>query len=300
MKYLFVLLLTLSLTGCDKNDVSYKQTDMLEGKGVFTYQGYEPLSSKPVNVYYYVPENSDSTTPVLFALHGANRNAIDYRDAWITYAETNKAIIVAPEFSDAYYPGGDAYNLGNMFTDGDNPSATTLNPESEWTFSIIEPLFSYIKSVTPTSVSTYNMYGHSAGAQFLQKFILLDSATHLNKALASGAGWYTDIDTSIEFPYGLAESPLADINPSNYFAKKVLIQVGENDTDPNSPGLRHNSTVDLQGLTRYDRAIHFFNLSENAAATSSSTFNWELQTVPNATHEFTESIEQAAAWLMSE
>lgn len=66
MKYLFVLLLTLSLTGCDKNDVSYKQTDMLEGKGVFTYQGYEPLSSKPVNVYYYVPEKTATVLPLFY------------------------------------------------------------------------------------------------------------------------------------------------------------------------------------------------------------------------------------------
>src|SRR5690606_37870846 len=118
-------------SGCDKNDVSYKETDTLEGKGTFTYQGYAPLSSKPVNVYYFVPDNSDSSTPVLFVLHGANRNAVDYRDAWMSYAQNSKTIIVAPEFSDAYYPGGDAYNLGNIFTDGDNPSPSTLNPEQE-------------------------------------------------------------------------------------------------------------------------------------------------------------------------
>ncbi len=299
MKYLLLLLLSVSISGCDKNDVSYKKTDNLEGKGTFTYQDYAPLSSKPINVYYFVPDNSDSSTPVLFVLHGAGRNAVDYRNAWISYAQSNKTIIIAPEFSDAYYPGGDSYNLGNIFTDGDHPSSSTLNPEQEWTFSIIEPLFSYIKTITPTNVATYNMYGHSAGAQFLQKFVLIDSAIHLNKALAASAGWYTDVVTTIDFPYGLAQSPLADINSANYFSKKLLIMIGENDADPNSAGLRHNSTVDLQGLNRYDRAIHFFNISEQIANNSNSTFNWELQTVPNASHEFTESIDKAAEWLMT-
>ena len=84
--------------------------------------------------------------PILFSFHGASRNADDYRDFWINMANENEFMVFAPEFSSSNYPGlGDNYLMGNVFEDGDNPEAGELNSPNHWTFSVIEPLFEYIK-----------------------------------------------------------------------------------------------------------------------------------------------------------
>ena len=57
-------------------------------------------------------------------------------------ANENSFIVIAPEFSSEHYPElGDDYLMGNVYIDGDNPTTESRNPENEWTFSVIEPLF---------------------------------------------------------------------------------------------------------------------------------------------------------------
>lgn len=206
------------------------------------------LSGKKINIYYYIPPKISANTNILMVFHGAERNAIDYRNAWKTYAEAANWIVVAPEFTAENFPGGDGYNLGNMFVDGDNPNTSKLNPENEWLFSVIDLIFQFMKEKSGSKVESYNIYGHSAGAQVVQKFLMLPSSNHVNRAIISSAGWYTDPDVSISFPYGLKFSPLENLNFENYFSKKIRILICAKDNNPNDSELRRNSIVDLQGL----------------------------------------------------
>ena len=105
-------------------------------------------------------------------LHGGSRNANDYRDAFIEKSNSLGFIVVAPEFSHASFPGGDSYNLGNIFVDGDNPTSETLNPEYEWSFSIFDPLFTYVKDLTNNTSQTYDVFGNSAGGQVAHRLLL--------------------------------------------------------------------------------------------------------------------------------
>ena len=72
----------------------------------------------------------------------------------ISKANQYNFIVIVPEFSNTNFSGGDTYNLENVFIDGDNPSASTLNPEEAWTFSVIEPLIDYIKQNLNNNSST--------------------------------------------------------------------------------------------------------------------------------------------------
>ena len=45
---------------------------------------------------------------------------------YIDKANEYGVILIAPEFSDLDFPSGNAYNLGNIFIDGNNPSPETL------------------------------------------------------------------------------------------------------------------------------------------------------------------------------
>ena len=69
-----------------------------------------------------------------------NRNANTYRDTWINLADDKGIMIFSFEFPNAYYPNSISYQEGNIFNQNG-----VLNSEDKWSFSIIEPVFDYIK-----------------------------------------------------------------------------------------------------------------------------------------------------------
>lgn len=293
-----------SLLSCDSEDTPSDDPEEIievppgetlpEGNGVFNYIYTQEGYSKSLNVYYYLPNSYTTQAPILFVFHGTGRNADEYRDAMVSKANQFGFLVFAPEFSDAEFPNGDGYNLGNVYVDGDNPTPQTLNLESEWAYSIIEPLFDHVKTLTNNENLTYDAFGHSAGGQFLHRLLMFKPDSRIHKAVASASGWYTFPDESIPFPYGFDESILLGMDLGTLFSKQVIVQVGENDDDPNSAGLRHNSYADAQGLNRKERAINFYQFCNNLALQQMIAFNWQFELVPNATHDFTLPSEYAA------
>tara|TARA_B110000116_G_C16771035_1_gene553359 strand:- start:376 stop:1281 length:906 start_codon:yes stop_codon:yes gene_type:complete len=288
MNYKVIFLgLLLSMLACDDNEALIKPTayQLQTGSGSFIYNQFEPFSSKPIEVFYHIPENVDNTLPILISLHGADRNGNNHRNTLVNKSNQFKFIVIAPQFTVNYFPGGDTYNLANIFIDGDNPSVTSLNPENQWTFSVLDPIFNYIKSITNNNSAKYNLIGFSAGGQLAHRTFLFGNSISCNKTIAMSSGWYTTINNNIDFPYGLNYSPLQTSDLSNVFAKELIILVGENDNNPNAAGLRRNSTVDLQGTNRLDRANYFYSLAESMASEQDIPFNWEIAIIPNASHE---------------
>jgi hypothetical protein len=261
------------------------QTLTSNSTGFFEFTPTGPLSSKTIKVFYHIPNGSINQMPILFSFHGDARNADEYRDYWISMANQQKFMVFAPEFSEANFPGGDAYNLANIFDDGDNPSQSTFNATNEWTFSVIEPLFEQIKQAVSGSQQGYNAWGHSAGAQFLSRFVLYMPNSKLNVAVCSNAGWYTVPESTVNFPYGINNGQLAESTVISSFSKKLVVHLGLNDTDPNSAGLRHNTIVDnQQGMHRLERGRYFYTTSLSTAQTMNTTFNWEKREVANVGH----------------
>jgi pimeloyl-ACP methyl ester carboxylesterase len=215
----------------------------------------------------------------------------------IAAADQYGFMVFAPEFNSTYYPGGDGYNLGNVFVDGDNPTAATLNDESEWAFSVIEPLFLFIKDAMQSTVPTYDVFGHSAGAQFAHRLMMLKPANSFGTIIALASGWYTVLDTAIDFPYGIAQSPVAQFDFSQLLSRDLVIMIGEADNDPNAGGLRRNSTVDQQGDDRLERAQHFYQHGEQLANDLGSAFNWRYESLPGVGHDFGPTVSVAAELL---
>lgn len=290
-----LIFITYILPSCDKNEIlspdipeETEDSTAIEmlGTGSFVFDSYAPLSNKPVEVFYHVPLTATAYSPILFVLHGGGRDGMQNRDQLINKADQHNCILVCPTFSSDYYPGGDSYNLGNVFVDGDNPSSSSLNPQSEWTFAVFEPLFDKIRSSCISNVSVYDVMGFSAGAQVAHRFMIFSPNARINRIVAAASGWYTVLNNEITFPYGLEESPAEQLDLSLLFSKKLYVIVGSNDNDENAPGLRRNDIVDLQGLNRLDRAQHFYDEAQNSATSLSSAFNWEHHILPNVGHEF--------------
>lgn len=301
---LIVFIIYIFFTSCsDVTESTIEQPSVSSvftiGSGVFNYSEYAPFANKPIGVYYHIPENTTPNSPVVFVFHGAGRNAEDYRNAILSKSDEHQFIAIVPEFSITNFSGGDAYNLGNVFIDGDNPSTDTLNPEEEWTFSVIEPLFDFIKQELNNTALTYSILGHSAGGQFSHRFAQFKANARVNKLVSSASGWYTVPDLSIDFPYGFKETPLEDHSFLALFSKKIIIQIGELDNNPNAAGLRHNQYADAQGLHRYNRALHFFNQSKQIVEINMIPINWELQIIPGQDHSYELALKSGADLLFN-
>jgi predicted esterase len=291
----------LSCSNADSKIEGSIETPITEmnGTGSINFTEFAPLADKPIALFYHIPKNATKETQIVFVFHGNGRNAKDYRDATIEKANEFNFIVIVPEFSNANFPGGDVYNLGNVFLDGDNPSDATLLPEENWTFSAIEPIFDFIKEKTENTATSYKMIGHSAGGQFAHRFVFFKPNARYSEVVASASGWYTVPDNLVTFPYGFKKSPLEDVDLTTIFSKNIYIQVGELDNSPSAGGLRRNQFADAQGDNRYDRAYYFYNTSKNLASKNNLTFNWNIQTNTGLNHDFRPAIEKAVDLLFN-
>jgi len=253
---------------------------------IFTPQA--PLNRPPIEVFYHIPKGDITKMPILMSFHGEGRDGANHRNYWINMANANGFMVFAPEFSEANYPGiGDNYIMSNIFDDGDNPSQATFNNQNEWTCSILDPLFDFIKSKNSGSQQKYSAWGHSAGAQFLHRFFMYLPNSKIDIAVCSNAGWYTVPENTVRFPYGILNGQLPNSDLTTAFSKKLVVHLGKDDTvlSTSSGGPRSNSTVNnQQGLTRLARGQYFFNTSKNTAQNMAVIFNWEKQEVAGIGH----------------
>ena len=292
----FLLIFAAFIISCNPTGSSFSPNpdpvipaDISIGEGMFILS----FNNMDIEVFYHVPPSYTASSKVVFALHGGSRDAEGIRNNMIQKSIDYNFILIAPKFSSSNFSLGDGYNLGNVYVDGDNPSTNTLNDENEWSFSIIEPLFDSVKSSLSIESEKYNLFGFSAGAQFVHRFIQFKPDARFDKVVAGAAGWYTVPDNSIPFPYGYDNSILISTNLSNLLLSDLYIQVGALDNNPNSAGLRHNEYADAQGLNRVTRAVHFFETGQNIAESSNYNFNWSLHIIQGAGHNLIPNAENA-------
>lgn len=284
-KWPFIALALVFLLACKKQQPSVPSSEW-QGSGLEVFVDYEPLAAKNVRLFYYVPVNATATSPIVFIFHGAERNALEYRNAIINKANTLNFIAVVPEFSEVNFPDVNGYQLGNVYVDGDEPSPATLNAEAIWSFSLVEPMFAFVKNKTKNSSATYFAIGHSGGAQFLHRFLMFKPTTKCDRAIVSAAGWYTATNKNIDFPYGLGSSPLENLDLAPLYAKNITVQVGTSDNNPNASSLRRNAEADVQGLHRLARAQYFYNTAAQSANVLSLPFTWQLAIIPGLSHDY--------------
>lgn len=261
------------------------------GHGIVTYTDYAPLKNKPINLHFYIPEGDIKSMPIVFIFPGTGRNANDYLAAWMNKFKDKQAIAIALEFPQDYYSTSE-YIEGNMFKNN-KPL-----PEEQWSYSVIEAIFSYVKEETGNQASKYSMFGHSAGAQFVHRFVTFKQNTHLDKAIAANSGWYTVPNTQIEYPYGLKNSGYSDNTPlTHLFSSSLIVALGDQDTDPNDSSLRHTPEADAQGLYRFARGEHYYSECERISKANNMLFSWKKIVVKGVAHDFVAMMTQTVDYL---
>jgi poly(3-hydroxybutyrate) depolymerase len=291
-----VLVMTALLAACSGGGGTPEPEDRMirPGLGDFTFRGYAPLADRPVRIWYDAPADP-STAQILIVMHGQGRNAEGYRSDWHEQVASNNVLVLVPEFSDEYYPGTEGYNLGNM-VDGDGD----LQPEEEWSFHLVEALFDFVVRETGGRAVDFALFGHSAGAQFVHRFVEFMPAHRARIAVAANAGWYTTLDDSVPFPYGLDGAPSQQSVPKRAFASNLVILLGADDIETESDSLRRDSDSDVQGSNRLDRGMNFYRGSRTVAARDSLGFRWQLMVVPGIAHSHHDIAPLAAPLLIGD
>jgi hypothetical protein len=225
--------------------------------------------------------------------HGNERNASEYRDALIDEARGGNVILLAPEFSETYYPGNNSYHLGRMFVDGENAQGSTLLSANQWTFSLPDQIYADVCSKNNLSGNGFSAIGHSAGAQFLQRYLLYWPENVVNKAVISAAGWYNLPDTELAFPHGLKFSPYSSTQLARFLTSGIHLQVGLLDNNPNSSSLRRDSLTDLQGISRLARARYYQQKVQHECLARGLAYSWTYHEIAELDHSFAPAVREA-------
>jgi poly(3-hydroxybutyrate) depolymerase len=242
---------------------------------------FSAWAGPPVPVRSYVPVMRDASTPIVIVMHGASRDAPRYYEDWKALAEARGFIVVVPYLSEQLFPGSAAYNLGNVF----DPDTGKQRAEKSRTFALIEPLFDAVVERVRGAQEQYVLYGHSAGSQFVHRYMYYVPEARASKFIAANAGWYTMPDFNIEFPYGLGSSGIEPEALPLILAMPLVLLQGRADTDVNADKLRKTPEAVRQGPNRLARGLTMYRLGKARAEELGTEFNWQLKIVDDVDHD---------------
>jgi dienelactone hydrolase len=251
-------------------------TPIPSGKWSFVFRDAKGRADKPMRVYTYRPRQCDEDCPIQIVLHGMSRAASNYRDYWELAADRYGFLVVSPEFSKDSWPGSAGYNQGGVGETDDR---------SKWGFLVVEHLFDEVR----TTQKDYRLFGHSAGAQFVHRFLYFVPENRSSVAVIGNAGWYTlpewrSDKVSFKWPHSLAGAKVGEKEARQALSRRLLVLLGENDTDANAADLDNADGSLAQGANRVERGEYFFATATALAKEIGAPFNWELSYVPNTDH----------------
>lgn len=249
------------------------------GSGSFDFSFVSAGASRRITVWYHQPADAGANAPIVFVMHGEARNASTYRKYWIPFAEERRFVLLVPEFSRDEFPTEASYNLGNM-TAADG----TLYPEEQWGYTAIEDIFEVVRKANGFARPRYDIYGHSAGGQFVHRLVLFKPDARYRVAVAANAGWYTMPDFGVVYPYGLAATGVAPARSAQAFGRRLVVLLGDRDTDPDHRSLRRTPKAMAQGEHRYARGHAFFERARGTAAEMNVPFAWTLHVARDVGH----------------
>ena len=263
------------------------------GAGSFEFVDQKGDPAKPMTVYAYLPKNqSASTAKIVFVMHGHDKNADLYRDAWIEHADQQGFLVIAPLFDKEHWGGGKYASSSVISKQG------KVRDASKWSFSVVEHLFDAVKQGTGNKHPRYDIYGHSEGGQFVHRLVLLLPEARYSRAIAANPGWYTMPTLDTKYPYGLGESPVEAESLQKSLGRNFVLLLGEQDIDPNHKDLNKSPQAMAQGHFRLERGQNFFKTGQATAAKLNCPFAWKLKVVPRVAHSNTKMSRAAAAVLM--
>jgi pimeloyl-ACP methyl ester carboxylesterase len=252
-------------------------TPVPSGKWSFVFTDQRGQADRPLRVYTYRPRQCDSTCPIVFAMHGKGRQASATRDHWELPADRHGFLVIAPEFSEKHWPKAADYNLGGVADERNR---------GKWAYSAIEHLFDEMRD----GQKDYAIFGHSAGAQFVHRLLVLLPDNRASVAIAANAGWYLMPEwrkekASPPYPHSLVESPAGEAELRRALQKRLVVLLGEKDAGASDADLDQSDGSRKQGANRLERGENFFGAATTAARDLGVKLAWELSYVPGTGYD---------------
>lgn len=265
-----------------------------QGVGKFNFTSSANVT---IPVYFASPEVINIKTRLVVVMHGRKRNAETYRDQWAQSSKDLNLLVIVPEFSEEAFPGVFGFNYGNVFTESLMPIGKDLQA-----FSFIKPLVEQMIKDYKIS-NKWGIYGHGAGAHFVQRLVLHQPDLPYTLAIAANLGWYLT-PQDIEWPFGLRNSSITEADLKKAYSKYFLLLLGKSDvsTKPNTPYVASIfDKVTAQGVHRLDRGRNFFKQSIAKARSMDVFLKWGMVEVPTKDgHSNTQQMVPYAAELFYE
>ena len=275
---------TVSSQTADLPDITRVSVDMSEIGKIdtgLTHIYFSDWAGPRLPVWVYVPETVDpKTAPIMVMMHGAKRGAARYLSEWDQIADEEGFIIVAPEFTREDFPGSAGYNLGNRTP----RKSTELNDEAIWSFSAIELVFDHVVAELESTQTEYTLYGHSAGSQFIHRFMYFKPDARVKRYLPANAGWYSFPDLELDYPMGLGGLGLTDDDLKAILEQDVVLLLGDQDNDPNHSSLKRGDGAAQQGPHRFARGQNFYAKGKAEAERLGVDFGWRVRIIEGVAH----------------
>lgn len=223
----------------------------------------------------------------MVVVHGTNRNAEDYLHYVMDAAEIDGAstaantLIVAPWFPlETDSPPG-LYWTNGGWKDG----AYSVNLPATSSYKVMDDLVdNIIKSGKFSNLNCVVIAGHSAGGQFVERYISgrglrLDAGKMVSFIVSNPSSYmYLDTDRPVDpkgcstynnYKYGLAErNEYMSAITSNelvdrLLSSSVIYLLGQEDTDPEGENLDNSCAGKRQGAFRLERGRNFYTHLKN-------------------------------------
>src|SRR5262245_16501317 len=232
------------------------------------------LRSDPFQEYFlYVPDSATAGAPALVSVHGISRNAHEQAVVFSNLCDQRGTVLVVPVFTAEQHK--DYQRLGRRRR-GDRVDL------------LLDRFLSEAASLCGADVAQVYMFGFSAGAQFVHRY-LMAHPHRVARAVVAASGWYTFPDPARRYPYGIRVGrslPGVDFNPERFLRVPVEVLVGA--ADIGTSHLRRAALLDKQqGTTRVERARRWVGAMRDAAVAHGLTPCVSLSEVPDIDHSFT-------------
>jgi hypothetical protein len=116
------------------------------------------------------------------------------------------------------------------------------------------------------------------------RYLALTDAAAVDLAVASNSGVYMLPDLTSEYPTGMGGLDLGADHLRRYLTRRLVILLGDADTDGAAPDLPRGDIAMAQGPHRLARGHWYFDHCRKLAGCLGVQLGWELRVVPGAGH----------------
>lgn len=232
-----------------------------------------------VKVFYSAPPKIDEKTRLLFVMAGRGRNADEYLASWTEWGKKNNYLVFSPLFDQTGWPEPLGYNFGNIASGTE--AEPVPNPKSRWAYTVIEKMFDHARVKFGIRDKRYDIFGHSAGGQFVHRMMIFMPDNRVRRAIAANPGFYTLPDLTVAFPYGLGKSPvpISQKDIVEWTERDLVLMRGTDDVQ-RTENLRQSPEADAQGKNRFERSGFMFDRIRKVNPKT----RWQLIDVPGVAH----------------